>query len=158
MSTGYHDTGLRSKGMDLDKISTVIKKEGEKGLSLAVNFINKAKLMTGNGYDNLDKGNTLLGQTSGGGQYTSGERFYRINDYAKTPNPSNARPPQKPVDPKATKSPSKPSVDEGGFDLSAWGDDPWDTTQFTDTPAPTKTTENSVPEKKNRGYMGFWSS
>jgi hypothetical protein len=152
--SGYQDSSYnRSKGIDFDKITTAIQEEGQKGLSLAVKYINKAKLFTGNGYDNLDKGGSFA--SSGGSQYTSGDRFYRINEYQpgrpgtlwQPPKPQNPGVPAKTTPKKPTSTKTSPSVpmeptDEGGWDLSAWKDDSWeDTIQLDNSSAP----DNTLP-------------
>jgi hypothetical protein len=166
--SGYNGSGYqRGKGFDIDKIANVIQEEGQKGLSMAVKYFNKARFLTGNGYDNLDKGSSLMSY-SGGSQYTSGDRFYRINDYQPRayPPPNQPQQPQSPsspktnpqrqqppsnnnnkplTSPKAPPPPSAvvPSVDEGGWDLSDWNDEGgWDLSNWDDI-VPVFTTTNS---------------
>jgi hypothetical protein len=146
-SGGYHGSGYqdRSKGIDFDQITNAIQEEGQKGLSLAVKYFNKARLLTGNGYDNLDRGNTFV--STGGSQYTTGDRFYRVNDYQpgrmqsplsnnQNPIPAKTNPkqplPQKPTSPKTTPAVTVPT-DEGGWDLSGWKDDSWEDTSQLNT-------------------------
>jgi len=156
--SGYQDSSYRSKGsIDLDKITNAIQEEGQKGLSLAVKYFNKARLYTGNGYDNLDRGNNFV--SAGGSQYTSGDRFYRINDYQPTrwqqtptnqadpvmPN-TNAKKqptPKKPLPKNNTSPPVQLPTDEGGWDLSGWNDS-WEEPVQSSTEKPPEP-DNSLP-------------
>jgi len=150
-SGGYQDVGSarggynNSKGIDLDKIGNMIQEEGQKGLNFAVKYSNKAKLLTGNGYDNLDKSNSLLGHASGSGtRYTSGSNERNTfssssnADFFKT-SPNVGQPPRAgpqnqgrggrmPVQNRSpvAVAPAQPIVDEGGWDLSAWEDNQYD--------------------------------
>jgi hypothetical protein len=156
--SGYQDSSYRSKGsIDLDKITNAIQEEGQKGLSLAVKYFNKARLYTGNGYDNLDRGNNFV--SAGGSQYTSGDRFYRVNDYQPTrwqqtptnqadpvmPN-TNAKKqptPKKPLPKNNTSPPVQLPTDEGGWDLSGWNDS-WEEPVQSSTEKPPEP-DNSPP-------------
>jgi hypothetical protein len=130
---------------DLDRFGNMIQEEGQKGLNLAVKYFNKARLLTGNGYDNLDKSNSLLGHAAGSGtRYTAGSNerntysspssnadFFRMtspNAASRVLPPNQGRGGRIPVQNKPSPVVVVPTqtVDEGGWDLSAWEDNQWD--------------------------------
>lgn len=170
-SGGYQDftsaRNFNSKGAsDLDKLGNMIQEEGQKGLNLAVKYINKANIfITGNGYGDLDKSNSLLGHASGSGaRYTSGSNerntfsspsnaeFYRnvtgqpLRNTPPTTPPNQGRGGRIPVQnrPAPAAAPAKPIVDEGGWDLSAWEDNQYDSEQPVTKQTPVENVKQNV--------------
>jgi hypothetical protein len=166
--SGYQDVSFarnyhsnNSKGLDLDKLGNMLQEEGQKGLNLAVKYFNKARLLTGNGYGDLDKSNSLLGHAAGSGtRYTSGSNerntfsspsnadFYRnVGGQPRTTPPNQVRGGRMPPvqnRPPAAVAPSPPIVDEGGWDLSAWEDNQYDYEQPVTNQAPVANTKQNV--------------
>jgi hypothetical protein len=151
---------------DLDKFGNMLQEEGQKGLNLAVKYFNKARLLTGNGYDNLDKSNSLLGHAAGSGtRYTSGSNerntssspssnadFFRMtspnagsNAPPRGPGPNQGRGGRIPVQNRPAPVVVVPTqtVDEGGWDLSAWEDNQWDYEQA----VPNQTSVVEIPKQ-----------
>lgn len=162
---GYQQRYNNNSKSDLDKLGNMLQEEGQKGFNIAVNYFNKARSsLTGNGYSNLDKSNSLLGHASGSGaRYTSGSNerntfsspvsnadFYRLSPGQQpraTPPPNQGRGGRIPVQnrsPVAVAPPDQPIVDEGGWDLSAWEDDQYDYEQPVTKQVPVANTKQPV--------------
>uniref|UniRef100_A0A6B2L595 Arf-GAP domain-containing protein n=1 Tax=Arcella intermedia TaxID=1963864 RepID=A0A6B2L595_9EUKA len=169
ISPGNHQfSGGRNKG-DLDRFVNDIQSTGQKGFTIALDYLNKAKQIVGDGYSNLDRNASLLGHgsmgSSSGGGFSSSNPYSTPGSYNSSFNaaPTTDLPKSSPVYPASNPKPAsapatrgrsgarrgrggrKPTSKPVSKEVPVKKDDGWDLSAWEDELQDTEPSSNETP-------------